>query len=182
MILYPEYNDLVLREDASNPDAPKVLSGTVVKYGDVARVKLKDGSVVNERFMPGSFTRSRKIEDLDILANIQHQRHRAVARNGQGLTLIDTPTHLRAEITLGEDSDSKDVYAKYKSGVLKGLSPEFDPVRATYENGVLSRHQAELSGIGIVDRPAFSESMLEERAAEHLSYAPPPVTERKFWL
>lgn len=182
MIVYPEYNDLVLREDASNPDAPKVLSGTVIKYGDVARVKLKDGTVVNEKFAPGSLTRDKKLEDMDILVNVQHQRSRGVARNGYGLTLIDSPTHMRAEITLGDDSDSKDVYAKFKSGVLKGLSPEFTPIRSIAENGVLVRHHANLDAIGIVDRPAYSESVLEARAAEWNEYNPPKAVERRLWL
>ena len=71
----------------------RVLSGTAITYGDVARV----GSM-RERFAPGALG---DLAGADVLLNVQHDRAQPLARTGGGgLTLTDSATGLevRAEL------------------------------------------------------------------------------------
>ena len=54
--------------------ASGIVTGTVMKYGDVAHV----GRTYHERFMPGS------IEYDDVVLNLLHDRQQPVARLGAG--------------------------------------------------------------------------------------------------
>lgn len=169
IIVYWASDDLQLREQGEGDNLSRVLSGTVVRYGDTATVKTH-GIVIRERIVAGAFG---DIKDVDITAVLQHDRSRGLARSGYGLTLHDTPTELRADIALIDDTDGTDAYKKFKAGILRGLSAEFVPQRSIVQAGVLIRQQAKLVRIGVVDTPAYPDSLLEERQAEILALSPP---------
>lgn len=157
-------DDLELRQE--NDDAPAIISGTVIKYGDVANVR-SGGIQIRERMEPGVFGR---VSDLDIMAVLQHERSRGLARQGYGLKLIDDSTALRAELELDDSSDGRDALIKVKRRILRGFSAEFRPRKSRIDTSgpqpVLVRQQAELVRIGVVDRPAYPESTLQLRQAE----------------
>lgn len=169
--------DLQLREEGGDTPS-RILSGTVFRYGDIARV-IHRGAVIRERVERGAVQGN--VAELDIIANLQHQRARAVARTPNGVVLVDSPTELRAEIVLGEDTDSLDAYRKFKSGILRGLSAEFWDIKSEVIDGILVRQQIELDGIGIVDKPAFEGSVLDARALEIRQLTPVVATRNPWW-
>ena len=132
------------------------LSGVAVKYGDTA--KLPFGL---ERFEPGAFGR---VQDADIILNVQHRRDRPLARSGGGgLLLTDSQRELAIAATLPSTRESDDALELVRTGVLRGLSIEFTARRDRKDNGVRVVEKAELSGVGLVDRPAYRESSVEAR-------------------
>lgn len=170
--------DLELREEVEG-ELP-VLVGTVFRYGDKAKMPVFGGGTIEERVEKGAVMG--RLSSLDIIANIQHQRDRAVARSPQGVKLIEEDGRLKAEITLGDDTDGRDAYKKYKAGILRGLSAEFYPRQSKIIDGVLVRQKLELDGIGIVDKPAFPDSVLEKRALEVRELTPAPEFQFDPWV
>ena len=149
----------------------RTVSGTIVAYGDVAR--LPNGF---ETFRPGSIVYD------DVRLNVQHDKGRILARTGAGVELFDSPTKLELRATLPETREADDVLTLLKSNVLRGLSAEFHIVKAHHQ-GVSTRviDKAELVGVGIVDNPAYGASTVEARA--ELQRKVKPVRVRRFrWL
>ena len=144
-------------------DGDRTISGTAMAYGDVARFPWGE----NERFVPGAFG---DISHLDLALDIQHERSMQIARTGgAGLEVLDSPTALtmRAELD-SEDPDAFRALRKVKKGILRGLSIAFMPLKHRLEaNGdgsyTIVHEQAELRGIGIVDRPQYKQSVLREQ-------------------
>ena len=131
------------------------VEGTVVPYGQPARI-----ADFTERFLPGSLSFG------DVIANRQHDRHRPLARtNGGGLTLTDSATELRARIELPDTADGRDVRELVRLGVLRGLSAEFRTVRDQWEGSARTIHEAKLTGLAIVDVPAYAGAGIEAREA-----------------
>ena len=166
------------------PGRPGKLTGTVVKYGDVA-VVLSKGIVIRESVAPRAFQPFPQ-PGQNITAVIQHERSRAVAALGYDLALFDSPSALRAEITLPNTTDGRDAAELYRQGVLTGLSAEFKPVHSIVQGGILVRRQAVLIRVSLVDQPAYPGSMLdnaqaEAREAEKRALLMFPAPERKFW-
>ena len=137
------------------------LRGIAVRYGSIAR---PPAVPVAERFEANAFG---NVANLDVVLNVQHRRDRAIARtHGGGLTLIDGPDALRFEAVLPPTREAEDVVRLVRDRVLRGASIEF-AVPANGERavgGVLSIAKAYLSGLGIVDRPAYQDSLIEARA------------------
>ena len=132
------------------------LTGVAVRYGDIATI---GGQL--ERFEPGAFG---NVAALDVILNVQHERTRPIARTGGGLTLQDGPESLRMAAALPTTQDAADALELVRSGVLRGLSVEFRAIRETFENGVRVIHEALLTGLGVVDKPAYPASVVEARA------------------
>ena len=131
----------------------RILEGTVMLYGDVAVV---DGR--RERFMSGAF------EYSDVILNKQHERVSPLARTGPGgLELIDGETEFRMRAELPETREASDALELVRKRVLRGLSVEFRAIEEHVEAGVRVITRAILSGIGLVDRPAYPQSLAEAR-------------------
>lgn len=178
IVFYWATDDIQYREEGEGDNLTRFLSGTVVKYGDVATVKV-GGIVVRERIEPGAFG---PVSDMDLTAVIQHERSRPVGRLGYGLTLTDTATEMRADLRLPDTTDGRDTYTNFKEGIIRGISPEFLPVKSAVQNGVLVRQQAKLLRIGLVDKGAYPDSKLvEARAAEIEALTPKPQRFFRIW-
>ena len=142
-------------------DADGRLIGTVLNYGDVASV-----GGISERFEPGAFG---DVAGLDIVLNVQHERTRPIARTaGAGLTLSDSPESLTMAVELPDTADARDTLALVKAGVLRGVSLEFQAISERFEQGVRIISDARLTGLAIVDKPAYSESTVQARQLESL--------------
>ena len=140
-------------------DADGRLSGTVLKYGDVASV----GGIA-ERFESGAFG---DVAALDIVLNVQHERTRPIARTGgAGLTLSDSPESLTMAVALPDTADARDTLALVKAGVLRGVSVEFRAIAERFEQGVRIISDALLTGLAIVDKAAYSASVIATRQLE----------------
>ena len=162
---------------------PPVVRGTVIRYGDTAQLP-----GFRERFEPGAF--GPEIAVADVLLNVLHERSRPLARTlGGGLVLTDSPTALEARAELPQTSEGNDVAELLRLGVLAGLSAEFVAVSESFVQGVRLIEAAQLRGLALVDRPAYSSShaaIAERYAAEIAEHAAarlqPPPRRRRVWL
>ena len=149
-------------------DGKPSIQGTVVRYGDTAELM-----GFKERMLPGS------LRFADVLVNLMHQRERPIARSGAGLILRDTGTALEATITPANIRDGQEALELVRAGVLKGLSAEFKVDRngeRQSADGIREITSAELTGLGIVDRPAYPQSLAQVAKR----YA--PNRGRRIWL
>ena len=134
------------------------IAGTAIRYGDRASI---DGKFVEE-FKPGAFN-----PIGDVVLNWMHDRAKPLARTGEhgGLQLADSATELRVAATLPETTLADDAVELIRRGVFRGLSIEFRSIRESTVGGVRVIEKALLSGIGIVDRPAYSNAEVQARMA-----------------
>ena len=132
--------------------AGDAVEGTAIRYGDVATI-----GEFSERFEPGSISFS------DVIANIMHDRSKPVARTGSGLTLSDGPDALRARIEAPDTVYGREMRELLSAGLLRGLSVEFRAIEDHWEGSTRIVRRAELTGIGVVDRPAYPDSAIAAR-------------------
>ena len=129
------------------------VSGVAMLYGAVATIM----GQFKERFEPLAFG---DVSELDCIARLQHDRGRPIGRTGGGgLELADSADALRAELVLPETADGRDAAALLRLRVLRGWSVEFKATDERYEDGVRVVERAELRGLGLVDQPAFDDSL-----------------------
>lgn len=131
----------------------RTLEGVAVRYGDTARLPWGE-----ERIEPGAFA---PIDD--VVLNAHHDRTTPLARTGAGLTLEDTAERLALSAELPATQAADDILALVRAGVMRGLSIEFRAVAERFEAGVRIIERAVLSGIGVVDTPAYPQSEVEAR-------------------
>ena len=154
------------------PDSPGVVEGTVLSYGSEAKLP-----GFRERFEPAAFG---DLAGADVMANLQHDRGRPLARTGGGgLSFEDSATALRARLELPRTRDGEDAAELLRRGVLRGFSIEFAVRRERFTSGVRVVERARLIGLALVDRPAYGDSLasLATRAAASLAPA-----RRRVWL
>ena len=146
------------------------LEGRVVANGQPSLI----GGVFNETFAAGSLRYS------DLLVNVQHRRDRPLARLGTGLTLTDSPTELRATVVLPDTADGRDVRTLIDSNVLTGFSVEVQVREDDWpQSDQRIVRSADLVGLGIVDSPAHTSSLIAEVRARIEAAAKP---HRRYWL
>ena len=121
------------------------ISGTVIRYGDVAHV----GHGVRECFRPGAFG-----EIANVLLTAHHARSMPLAR----AAVVDSNEVCTLSATLPETSTCDEVLTLIKNGVLRGLSMEFRCLREDHVDGVREIHKAELVRVSVVDDPAYPQS------------------------
>ena len=127
------------------------ISGTAITYGSEAQIL-----GFRERFESGAFG---DVSALDVILNRQHDRARPLARTGGGgLELRDSVERLTIAADLPETRDADDALALVEAGILRGLSLEFVAIRETWQGNLRTISRATLRAVGIVDRPAYSDS------------------------
>ncbi len=139
------------------------ITGTAIRFGDTAKI----GSF-SERFEPGS------IRYDDVIANIQHDRAKPVARTGAGLTLQATGSSLDARIELPDTVYAREAKELVDAKIIRGMSLEFRADKERWDGKTRIIERATVVGLGLVDRPAYSESQIAQRFEETA-----PVTRRK---
>ena len=141
----------------------RVLRGVAVDYGDVARLPFG-----RERIEAGAFA-----PIGDVILNASHDRSTPLARTaGAGLDLADSAERLAFAATLPETRAADDVLALVRTGVMRGASIEMRVTAERIEAGVRVIERAALTGIGIVDTPAYPASEVEARRKVHQEAAP----------
>lgn len=129
------------------------IEGTAVTYGDTAKIP-GPGGLVLESVQRGAFGRVG-----DVVANIQHDRKRPIARTGGGgLDLTDTPERLAAHISIPDTTDGRDARILLDRGILRGLSVEMHVHDELYQGRERIITRADLKGLALVDRPAYRMS------------------------
>ena len=155
-----------LRHEADS----RILRGTAMPYGKKAKMPWG-----NEVFTPGAFG---DVSSLDVILNVQHERGQAIARTGGGgLVLEDGPEALRIRAELPNTREATDILTKVRSGILRGFSVEFCPIRERFEGDTRIIDQAALENIGVVDRPAYDQAYIEARAREY-----PGAQKKRQWI
>ena len=134
----------------------RMVEGTALRYGDVAEI----GGGLRERFEPGAFA-----PVGDVVLNSSHDRTTPLARTGGGgLEIMDGADALRIKATLPDTTAADDTLELVKARVLRGLSIEFKAIKERFEDGVRVVERALLSGVAVVDTPAYADSTVEARA------------------
>ena len=139
-------------------DGPLRLSGWLIRWRD--RATIGDGLV--ERFLPGCFG---PLEGADVILNLSHDRRSPIARTGAagGLKVWETSEGIRFTADLPRTQRARDAIELVRSGVLGGCSVEFSVSEDSVSGGVRTISKARLSGFALVDRPAYSQSVVESR-------------------
>ena len=134
------------------------VAGIAMRYGERASI---DGKFAEE-FRPGAFN-----PIGDVVLNWMHDRAKPLARTGEhgGLQLADSATELRVAATLPETTLADDAVELIRRGVFRGLSIEFRSLKESNAGGVRVIEKALLSGIAVVDRPAYSNAEVQARMA-----------------
>ena len=137
------------------------IEGVAIRYGDHA-----DLPWGMETFRAGAFG---NVAEIDALLSFQHDRARPLARTrGGGLVFTDSPSELSFRAELPNTSEASDTLELVRAGVLRGASIEFYPTEERVSkdaNGktVTEIISARLSGLAIVDKPAYPESVIAAR-------------------
>ena len=125
----------------------RTLIGTAIRYGDIA-------PDFAERIEPGALSHAGRID-----LNLQHDPALVIAR---GATLTDSPVALSVRAELPDGSAA---LALARRGALRGFSIEFHAKRDRFDAaGVRVVEAADLTGLALVDRPAYPASGVEVRA------------------
>ena len=142
-------------------DGERTLSGTAMRYGDVADLPWGE----QERFTPGAFG---DIGQADVILNRQHDRGRPLARTGGGgLELRDTASELRITATLPDTTEANEALTLVRSRILRGFSIEFSmDGYPRSEDGVTVVERATLRAVALVDRPAYPQALVDRRQLE----------------
>lgn len=146
-----ERRAILLRAELSANLDTQTITGVAVRYGDTANI----GGYFEERIEPDAF------RDMDdVVLNIQHDRARPIARTGGGgLELTNSTDKLRVSATPVATRDGKDAVLMVEHRVLRGFSVEFVAKREDYVDDVRVIREARLVGLGLVDRPAYGDSL-----------------------
>lgn len=128
------------------------IAGPLMVYGDEARF-----GDFSEVFEPGSLRYN------DVIANLQHDRSRPVARSGAGLAITDGPEALRTTITLPDTSYAREARELVQARILRGFSIEFRAREERFEGKRRIITRADLLGFALVDRPAYAGSVIADR-------------------
>ena len=149
------------------------VAGPLMVYGDEARF-----GEWRERFLPGAF----KIGE-DVIANLQHDRAKPVARTGAGLILSDGPASLSAAITFPDTAYAREARELVAAKIIRGFSIEFRAIKEEFQQRVRIVREAELIGLALVDRPAYPASAIALRfEAEHGTEAQRLARRKRYWF
>ena len=151
----------------------RTLTGTAVRYGDEAVLPWG-----RERFESQAFD----LAGADVILNRMHLREAPLARTGAGLTLVDSERELRFEAKLPETRDADDTVALVRAGVLRGASVEFRAIKESAVGSTRVIERAELLGIAIVDRPAYSDSVVTAMRSRLTALSASLSRPRRYWL
>lgn len=144
---------LAARVDATN----RTVEGVLIPLGVLARAhNAVTGKPVIERVVGTGVS----VAD-DMTLNLQHVS-KAVISSSVEIEVAHDNINLRAVLNgdLGELAERL-----FTRGVLQGLSAEFLDVERVDVGGVSEVRALHLLGAGLVDRPAYSESQAQLRAA-----------------
>lgn len=149
----------------------RTIEGVAVRYGDRGRIGYRAIDII-ERGAFGSIG--------DVVLNVQHDRGRAIARTGGGgLELIDGEESLTARASLPDTTDGKDALTLVRANILRGLSMEYTVPKDGFsksvegDDDVYTISSATITGLAIVDSPAYEQSVITKAEAEDM-----PETDR----
>ena len=139
---------------AVDMDREDRISGRLFTYG-----RTYDVGPWRERIAPRAFG---NVADADLIANVQHDRSRPIARTDAGLTITDDGDAVSVLIAAtGPYAD--EARALVASGIARGLSIEMQVQADRVEDGTRIVQMGRLLGLAVVDKPAYDDAVLRER-------------------
>ena len=134
------------------------LSGTLLRYGDTAKVY----DNITETIQAGAFG---EIDESRFRLNLMHDRAQPISfADSENLQLINDDKALDVRLKWPDNRWADDAKRGVSSGVLRGLSVEFQVKRNGFVWDDKGHHvtirDAKLLGAGIVDIPAYPDSRL----------------------
>ena len=134
-----------LREDEGKPR----LVGVLMPYGERARDRA-------EVFEPGSLA----WDERGIVVNRMHQRSSPIMRvvpvEKDGKLMIDSP--------IPDTVAGRDCASEVRSGLLTGMSVEFNSISERFVSGIRRIAKATLKGAAVVDAGSYESATVEARA------------------
>ena len=131
----------------------RTVEGVAVRYGDEARIDGGRETIARGAFNPVG----------DVVLNVMHKRHKPIARTGGNLRIDDDGDELKVRAELPNTRDADDALELIRANVLRGLSVEMRVLDESIEGDLRIVKRARLVGIGIVDKPAYTESTVAAR-------------------
>ena len=157
-------------------DVLGVVSGVIVRYGDVCQI----GRHLTEHVERGAFTMGQW------WANRMHDRRAILGVTGANLTLSDDADALRFRLQLPETQLGRDTAYELDKGLLRGASVELGAVTAQYHGDRRRVQKSTAVRFALVDKPAYPDSLLKLNRWEdwegYQSEEEPESTRRYFWL
>ena len=137
------------RADDTRVDLRGGIVGTLLTFGERASDR-------PEVFAPNSLT----FADGGLILNRQHQRHSPIMRftpelRGRALVI---------DAKLPPTAAGRDAAVEVKSGLMRGLSIEFNASREENRGGVRTILAGVLHGAGLVDSPSYGGSRVDLRS------------------
>ncbi len=152
--------------------------GAAIIWGDVARLG-RGAFALREQFKRGALTPYNR----GVIASVQHDRSQLLAQypNG-GLRLDSRDRGYFVEIDLPDTTVGRDAAALIDRGALRGLSIEFvdEKIRDRGHRDIVIE-RATITGVSIVDRPAYPQSEIEF-IQRWLDAPPAKPSRRSRWL
>lgn len=144
-------------------DGPVNIAGLVLPYGRRAEI----GGKFSEEFRAGSIGQSG-----DVILNIQHDRTKPVARTGSGLNINHDSDAIRASIDIPDTVYGREAAELVEARILRGFSVEFRALEDEWDGNHRTVTRAELVGIALVDRPAYTDAQIAMRFQEICNHGP----------
>ena len=147
-------------EVRQNEEGQTVVEGTVIRYGDVADI----AGWFTEEFRAGWVKNSSEL----MIANRMHNRDQPLATSELGLKITDNSERMTAEVTLPDTTYGRDAATEVDLGLLRGMSLEFLVSMDEYDYKKDHRVvvEARMFGFGIIDRPAYPDSVAQVKRAQ----------------
>lgn len=145
-------------EYRADDDSLGTVTGTVMRYGDVATLPWG-----TESFEPGAF----EFAGRGLRVNRMHVRQQPLAVQGGTLELEDTEEMMTARFKLPDTTAGRDADYELRNGLLTGLSVEFRTLKDLVEKAHRRVQRATLFGFGLVDVPAYPDSKAQMRWDEY---------------
>lgn len=130
------------------------LIGTAMRYGEVSPSH-------KERFSPGAFRMAETV-----ILDMAHDRERAIAWTGMGLSFEDGAVSLDMRAELPHIPAADRAIDEIRTRKANGLSVEFRALKEHLDGGIRVIDEAELRGVGIVSRPSYEGARVEARRAK----------------
>ena len=128
------------------------IEGVVIKYGDIANFY---GMTIE--IAPGA------LQFDDAIVNRQHDRSLPIARQGdEYVAFEDSASAMKMSLDWPAHSIAQDTKQMVEQKLLRGLSMEIVVAREEIDNerDHIKVLEASMTGVAIVDRPAFKESQI----------------------
>lgn len=136
----------------------RVVFGTVVPYGQVARVN--DGfGAYDESFAFGAFARSIEQRGDKVKLFSVHNGHVKLPI-GRSIMLEERETGLYGEFLISRTRDGDDALTLVKDGAVDAFSVGFKPIAHRKEKGVTVRTEAGIREASLVGLPAYEGASL----------------------